>query len=114
LRVADYSIAGQITDDEVSQLVVQPLPEGVRLTAVMDCCHSGTGEPPRHTDTHACIHTHIHTYTHTHMHTHIHTYTHTYIHTYIHTDRHTDRHTDTHTVCAFQQNDIINMTVCMV
>merc|ERR1719253_519635 len=32
-----------ITDDEISEVLVRSLPEGVRLTAVMDCCHSGTG-----------------------------------------------------------------------
>lgn len=39
----DFSVAGQITDDEMSSILVQSLPEGVRLTAVMDSCHSGTG-----------------------------------------------------------------------
>merc|ERR1712032_700435 len=32
-----------ITDDQIGDLIVKRLPEGVRLTAVMDCCHSGTG-----------------------------------------------------------------------
>jgi hypothetical protein len=39
----DFKTAGMITDDEISEAVVRHLPEGVRLTAVMDCCHSGTG-----------------------------------------------------------------------
>eukprot|EP00741_Cyanophora_paradoxa_P013117 tig00020675_g12670.t1 len=39
----DFKQAGQITDDEIYQLLCRPLPYGVRLTAVMDCCHSGTG-----------------------------------------------------------------------
>lgn len=39
----DFQSAGMISDDEISKIMVQPLPEGVRLTAVMDCCHSGTG-----------------------------------------------------------------------
>lgn len=39
----DYSRAGQIVDDEIWSNLVHPLPSGVRLTALMDCCHSGTG-----------------------------------------------------------------------
>lgn len=33
----------QITDDELWGNIVYPLPSGVRLTSIMDCCHSGTG-----------------------------------------------------------------------
>lgn len=39
----DFKHAGHIVDDEINAALVQSLPEGVRLTAVMDCCHSGTG-----------------------------------------------------------------------
>jgi len=39
----DFKRAGQITDDELWQKLVAPLPEGSRLTSIMDCCHSGTG-----------------------------------------------------------------------
>lgn len=39
----DYNTAGQIIDDDLHTLLVKPLVEGARLTAVMDCCHSGTG-----------------------------------------------------------------------
>jgi len=39
----DFERAGQITDDEIAELVVRHLPEGVKLTCVMDSCHSGTG-----------------------------------------------------------------------
>eukprot|EP00667_Euglena_gracilis_P008666 EG_transcript_8785 len=38
----DFQTAGQITDTVIFDLMVRPLPSGVRLTAVMDCCHSGT------------------------------------------------------------------------
>ena len=38
----DYQTAGQITDDELHRIIVQPLPEGCKLTCVFDCCHSGT------------------------------------------------------------------------
>jgi len=39
---ADYK-KSQIKDDQLWENLVYPLPEGVKLTAVMDCCHSGTG-----------------------------------------------------------------------
>lgn len=39
----DFQRAGMIVDDEIFDAMVAPLPSGVKLTAVMDCCHSGTG-----------------------------------------------------------------------
>eukprot|EP00980_Cylindrotheca_fusiformis_P011990 scaffold2836_cov99-Cylindrotheca_fusiformis.AAC.5 len=36
----DYASAGMIVDDEVHEVLVKGLPKGVRLTAIMDCCHS--------------------------------------------------------------------------
>eukprot|EP00744_Colponema_vietnamica_P005562 GILI01008138.1.p1 GENE.GILI01008138.1~~GILI01008138.1.p1 ORF type:complete len:496 (+),score=96.33 GILI01008138.1:45-1532(+) len=38
----DYRTAGCIIDDDIYAILCQNLPPGVRLTAVMDCCHSGT------------------------------------------------------------------------
>jgi uncharacterized caspase-like protein len=38
----DYQKAGMITDDDVHGALVAPLQRGVRLTAVFDCCHSGS------------------------------------------------------------------------
>jgi len=38
----DYARAGQIVDDVIYANLVEPLPEGCRLTAVFDSCHSGT------------------------------------------------------------------------
>lgn len=35
---ADYQTAGMIVDDEIFDTLIGPLPKGVRLTAVMDCC----------------------------------------------------------------------------
>ncbi len=40
---SDFRVAGQITDDEIGRILVRTLPDGVRLTALMDSCHSGTG-----------------------------------------------------------------------
>lgn len=40
---SDYKKSGQICDDEIWGTMVYPLAAGVKLTAVMDCCHSGTG-----------------------------------------------------------------------
>eukprot|EP00756_Hemistasia_phaeocysticola_P013433 Hpha_TRINITY_DN15280_c1_g7::TRINITY_DN15280_c1_g7_i1::g.67763::m.67763 len=39
----DFQRSGMISDDEIFNIVVRPLPDGARLTAIMDCCHSGTG-----------------------------------------------------------------------
>jgi len=39
----DYRTKGVIIDDEIHDKLVKPLPAGCRLTALMDCCHSGTG-----------------------------------------------------------------------
>ncbi|KAJ3274174.1 hypothetical protein HDV01_003457 [Terramyces sp. JEL0728] len=38
----DYNSAGMIVDDEMNTILVQALPEGSRLVAIFDCCHSGT------------------------------------------------------------------------
>ncbi|CAN0003514.1 unnamed protein product [Ascophyllum nodosum] len=38
----DYRRTGQITDDVILKELVMVLPEGVTLTVVMDCCHSGS------------------------------------------------------------------------
>ncbi|KAJ9057970.1 Ca(2+)-dependent cysteine protease [Entomophthora muscae] len=38
----DYNQSGMIVDDEMNAIMVQPLPPGCRLTAIFDCCHSGT------------------------------------------------------------------------
>ena len=38
----DMDAAGVIIDDDIHKFVVKPLPNGCRLTAVFDCCHSGT------------------------------------------------------------------------
>uniref|UniRef100_A0A7S4QP01 C2H2-type domain-containing protein n=1 Tax=Alexandrium monilatum TaxID=311494 RepID=A0A7S4QP01_9DINO len=40
---ADFNSAGMIVDDEIFDQIIATLPPGVKLTAVMDCCHSGTG-----------------------------------------------------------------------
>lgn len=39
----DFETKGQIIDDDIHLTVATPLPEGVRLTALFDACHSGTG-----------------------------------------------------------------------
>jgi len=32
-----------IIDDDLRKMLVDPLPKGVKLTCIFDCCHSGTG-----------------------------------------------------------------------
>lgn len=39
----DFPSAGEIVDDDIHEIMVKGLCRGARLTAVMDCCHSGTG-----------------------------------------------------------------------
>ncbi|KAF9950211.1 Ca(2+)-dependent cysteine protease [Modicella reniformis] len=38
----DHARAGVIVDDVLHSTLVRPLPAGCRLTAIMDCCHSGS------------------------------------------------------------------------
>jgi hypothetical protein len=38
----DFQSAGQIRDDDVLKHLVKPMREGVTMTCLMDCCHSGT------------------------------------------------------------------------
>ncbi|KAI7819232.1 caspase domain-containing protein [Gamsiella multidivaricata] len=38
----DHEKAGVIIDDTMHEIMVNPLPAGCRLTAIMDCCHSGS------------------------------------------------------------------------
>uniref|UniRef100_A0A7S1CX21 Peptidase C14 caspase domain-containing protein n=1 Tax=Cyclophora tenuis TaxID=216820 RepID=A0A7S1CX21_CYCTE len=38
----DYTSAGVIRDDDLFNIIVKPLKDGVTLTSLMDCCHSGT------------------------------------------------------------------------
>eukprot|EP00611_Tribonema_gayanum_P011547 TRINITY_DN2180_c0_g1_i3.p1 TRINITY_DN2180_c0_g1~~TRINITY_DN2180_c0_g1_i3.p1 ORF type:complete len:331 (+),score=134.53 TRINITY_DN2180_c0_g1_i3:1235-2227(+) len=38
----DYQTVGQIRDDDLYKMLVAPLPVGVDMTIVMDCCHSGS------------------------------------------------------------------------
>ena len=40
---SDHEKNGLITDDQLFDRLVRPLPKGVRLTCLFDCCHSGTG-----------------------------------------------------------------------
>ncbi len=40
---SDFQRTGQISDDILWKRLVNQVPDGCRLTSVMDCCHSGTG-----------------------------------------------------------------------
>jgi len=39
----DYQRSGRILDDELHNVLVSKIIDGVRLIGLMDCCHSGTG-----------------------------------------------------------------------
>jgi metacaspase-1 len=38
----DFEQEGVILDDEINEIIVRPLPRGVKLHAIVDACHSGT------------------------------------------------------------------------
>jgi hypothetical protein len=38
----DFQSAGMIRDDDLYDLIVKPLADGVHLVSLMDCCHSGS------------------------------------------------------------------------
>ncbi|XP_059633798.1 metacaspase-1-like [Cornus florida] len=38
----DFETQGMIVDDEINATIVRPLPQGVKLHAIIDACHSGT------------------------------------------------------------------------
>jgi uncharacterized caspase-like protein len=39
----DFQHHGMLSDDDLRRMLVLSLPKGVRLTVILDCCHSGTG-----------------------------------------------------------------------
>ncbi|KAI7731915.1 hypothetical protein M8C21_033173 [Ambrosia artemisiifolia] len=38
----DFRLAGMITDNDINDIIVRPLKDGVKLHAIIDACHSGT------------------------------------------------------------------------
>jgi hypothetical protein len=38
----DYEEAGLLQDDDLFDILINQLPEGVYMLSLMDCCHSGT------------------------------------------------------------------------
>jgi hypothetical protein len=38
----DFEVEGHIVDDDIIKMLVKPMPAGVTMTVLMDCCHSGT------------------------------------------------------------------------
>jgi hypothetical protein len=42
LLPVDYKFAGNIVDDDINKIMVNPLPEGVTLHCLIGACHSGT------------------------------------------------------------------------
>lgn len=42
LQQVDFKDAGQIRDDDVFSTLIGPMPKGVTMTSIFDCCHSGS------------------------------------------------------------------------
>lgn len=38
----DFKTAGELVDDDINRILVNPLPTGVKLHAIIDACHSGS------------------------------------------------------------------------
>lgn len=38
----DFKTSGMIRDDDLFDLIIKPMPDGVHLVCLMDCCHSGS------------------------------------------------------------------------
>lgn len=38
----DFQSSGMIRDDDLYELLIKNLPDGVHMVCLMDCCHSGT------------------------------------------------------------------------
>lgn len=38
----DFQESGMISDDDLFELIIKPMPKGVHLVCLMDCCHSGS------------------------------------------------------------------------
>lgn len=38
----DYETNGMIVDDDINDIMVRPLKDGVKFHAIIDACHSGT------------------------------------------------------------------------
>jgi len=38
----DFNEVGLLMDDDLFDILIEPLPEGVHMVSLMDCCHSGT------------------------------------------------------------------------
>ena len=38
----DFQDVGMLRDDDLFDILIKPLPDGVHMVSLMDCCHSGT------------------------------------------------------------------------
>ena len=38
----DFQTSGMIRDDDLYEILIKDLPDGVHIMSLMDCCHSGT------------------------------------------------------------------------